>query len=64
MLLSLASNSEPAFGLVAHTAEPQGANISEYGIRQKETEAVIEEVKARYRDAFTAITVLWKGRLY
>jgi hypothetical protein len=31
---------------------------------REETEAVIEEVKARYRDAFTAITVLWKGRLY
>jgi len=39
-------------------------NISEYGIRQKETEDVIEEVKARYRRAFEAISVLWKGRLY
>jgi hypothetical protein len=39
-------------------------NISEYGIRQKETEAVIEEVKARYGQVFEAISVLWKGRLY
>jgi len=39
-------------------------NISEYGILQKETEAVIEEVKARYASSFEAISVLWKGRLY
>jgi hypothetical protein len=39
-------------------------NISEYGIRQKETEAVIAEVKTRYGQAFEAISVLWKGRLY
>jgi hypothetical protein len=39
-------------------------NISEYGIRQKETEVVIEEIKARYRQAFESISVLWKGRLY
>jgi hypothetical protein len=39
-------------------------NISEYGIRQKETEAVIQDVKARYGHAFEAISVLWKGRLY
>ena len=39
-------------------------NISEYGIRQKETEAVIAETKARYAPAFQAISVLWKGRVY
>jgi hypothetical protein len=39
-------------------------NVSEYGIRQKETESAIEEVKAHYGQAFEAISVLWKGRLY
>jgi hypothetical protein len=39
-------------------------NISEYGIRQKETEAAISQVKARYASSFEAISVLWKGRLY
>ena len=39
-------------------------NISEYGIRQRETEATIAQVKARYASAFEAISVLWKGRLY
>jgi hypothetical protein len=39
-------------------------NISEYGIRQKETEAVLEETKARYAPLFEAISVLWKGRIY
>jgi hypothetical protein len=39
-------------------------NISEYGARQKETEATIAEVRARYAGSFEAISVLWKGRLY
>jgi hypothetical protein len=39
-------------------------NISEYGIRQKETEAIIAEVKARYASSFQAVSVVWKGRLY
>lgn len=39
-------------------------NIDEYGIRQKETEAVIAAVKARYGHAFKAISVMWKGHLY
>lgn len=39
-------------------------NISEYGIRQKETEAVIAETKVRYAHMFQAISVFWKGRLY
>ena len=39
-------------------------NISEYGLFQKETEAAIAEVKARYLSSFEAIFVLWKGRLY
>ena len=39
-------------------------NISEYGIRQKETETTITQVKARYASSFEAISVLWKGCLY
>ena len=39
-------------------------NISEYGIRQVETEQVIAAIKARYVAAFIDITVLWKGKLY
>jgi hypothetical protein len=39
-------------------------NISEYGIRQPETEQVIAATKARYAAAFVDITVLWKGKLY
>jgi len=39
-------------------------NISEYGIRQKETEGVIAQTKALYTSEFKAISVLWKGQLY
>ena len=39
-------------------------NISEYGIRQNETEAAIAQAKARYSASFEAISVLWKGGLY
>ena len=39
-------------------------NISEWGIRQSETEAVIAATKARYTDVFEAISVLWKERFY
>ncbi|NOJ48101.1 hypothetical protein [Bradyrhizobium archetypum] len=39
-------------------------NISEYGIRQKETEKTIAETKERHTSAFSAISVLWKGKLY
>jgi hypothetical protein len=39
-------------------------NISEYGIRQIETEQVIAVTNARYAAAVVNITVLWKGRLY
>jgi hypothetical protein len=39
-------------------------NISEYGIRQVETENVIVATKARYAAAFPDISVLWKGKLY
>jgi hypothetical protein len=39
-------------------------NISEYGIRQIETEKLIAATKARYAAAFVDITVLWKGKLY
>jgi hypothetical protein len=39
-------------------------NISEWGIRQSETEAIIAATKARYADAFEAISFLWKDRSY
>lgn len=39
-------------------------NISEYNIRQIETEQVIAATKARYAAAFVDISVLWKGKLY
>jgi hypothetical protein len=39
-------------------------HIGEYGISQKETERAIAEVKGRYAASFTAISVLWNGRLY
>jgi hypothetical protein len=39
-------------------------NISEYGIRQTETEQVIAATKARYATSFVDISVLWKGKLY
>jgi hypothetical protein len=39
-------------------------NISEYGIRQVETEQVIAATKARYAAGFVDISVLWKGKLY
>ena len=39
-------------------------NISEYNIRQIETEQVIADIKARYAAAFVDISVLWKGKLY
>jgi hypothetical protein len=39
-------------------------NISEYGIRQMETEAAISQIKLCYASSFEAISVLWKGRLY
>jgi hypothetical protein len=39
-------------------------NISEWGIRQIETEQVIAATKARYAARFADISVLWKGKLY
>jgi hypothetical protein len=39
-------------------------NISEYDIRQIETEQVIAATKSRYSESFAAISVLWKGKLY
>jgi hypothetical protein len=39
-------------------------NISEWGIRQTQTEGSIAQLKARYLYSFEAISVLWKGRLY
>jgi hypothetical protein len=39
-------------------------NISELGIRQKETEQAIAAVKDRYAQFFEAITVRWKGKSY
>jgi hypothetical protein len=39
-------------------------NISEYGIRQEETQLIIAEVKAQHTSTFESIVVLWKERLY
>jgi hypothetical protein len=39
-------------------------NISEWGIRQQQTEATIAQVKTRYAASFEAISILWKGRFY
>jgi hypothetical protein len=39
-------------------------NISEWGIRQAETERTIEAAKARFAGSFEAISVLWKEKLY
>jgi len=39
-------------------------NISEYGIRQLETEREIAAIKARYAASFESISVLWKQKLY
>ena len=39
-------------------------NISEYGIRQKETEQIIAKVKAQHTSTFEQIVVLWKEKLY
>jgi len=39
-------------------------NISQYGIRQIETEQVIAAIEARYVATFVDISVLWKGKLY
>jgi hypothetical protein len=39
-------------------------NINEWGIRQRETERTIAEVRARYASSFEAIYVLWNGQLY
>jgi hypothetical protein len=39
-------------------------NISEYGIRQRETEQVIAATKARHSKAIKELFVLWKERLY
>jgi hypothetical protein len=39
-------------------------NISEYGIRQKETEEEIAEIKTRYANSVSALSILWKGRIY
>jgi hypothetical protein len=38
-------------------------NISEYGIRQEETEAAIADIKRRYAGSFAALYVLWKDKL-
>jgi hypothetical protein len=39
-------------------------NISEYGIRQMQTEQIIAEAKARHAPMFEQIVVLWKEKLY
>jgi hypothetical protein len=39
-------------------------NINERDIRQKQTEQVISDIKARYAASFDAISVLWKQKVY
>lgn len=39
-------------------------NISEWGIRQTETEQIIADLKAEHASAFEQIIVLWKDKLY
>ena len=39
-------------------------NMNEYGIRQRETEHAIEDIKMRYAGSFEAISVLWKQKVY
>jgi hypothetical protein len=39
-------------------------NMSNYGVLQKETEAAIAEIKAKYAKDFLEIRVLWQGKLY
>jgi hypothetical protein len=39
-------------------------NISEWGIRQTETEQTIADLKAEHGSAFEQIVVLWKDKLY
>jgi hypothetical protein len=39
-------------------------NLSEYGIRQRETERVIHDLKRQYANTFEQILVLWKEKLF
>lgn len=39
-------------------------NLSEYGIRQQQTELVIAQIKQKYAGAFDALFILWKDRIY
>ena len=39
-------------------------NISEWGIRQNETERIIAEVQVEHASSFERLVVLWKHRLY
>jgi hypothetical protein len=39
-------------------------NMSNYGVLQKETEAAIAEIKAKYAKDFLDICVLWQEKLY
>jgi hypothetical protein len=39
-------------------------NISEWGIRQNQTEQLIAGALLRYRDRFQNVSVLWKRKLY
>ncbi len=39
-------------------------NLDEYGIRQRQSELVIAQVKQKYAGAFDALFVLWKGKVY
>jgi hypothetical protein len=39
-------------------------NLNDYGIRQRQTELIIAQVKQKHASAFNALFVLWKDKLY
>jgi prophage maintenance system killer protein len=39
-------------------------NLNDYGIRQQQTELVIAQVKQQHANAFDALFVLWKDKVY
>lgn len=39
-------------------------NLNDYGIRQQQTELVIAQVKQKHANAFDALFVLWKDKVY
>jgi hypothetical protein len=39
-------------------------NLNDYGVRQRQTELVIAQLKQKYAGAFDALYVLWKDKVY